>query len=119
MVRKAKTFKIITGCFLWMAITGIWLALGCLTADAGTKIRPITPMGEMGGHRVNVSAEDYFDVVGILNLIESDRIIVGDRQLTIAPGMSFSRARQWNLVGVKLNRAGEVVAFEIISDEPN
>lgn len=119
MARKAKTFKIITGCFLWMAITGIWPAPGCLTADAGTKIRPITPMGEMGGHRVNVSAEDYFDVVGILNLIEGDRMIIGDRELKIAPGVNTSRARQFNLVGAKLNKVGEVVVFETISDEPN
>ena len=32
--------------------------------------------------------------------------------------MDTSLVRQWNLVGIKLNTAGEVMVFEKLSDEP-
>ena len=103
----------------WMVITAFWSTGGPLTAEAGQAIRQITPMREMTNHQVDVRAHDYFDVVGRLNLIENDRMIIGDRELKIAPGVNTSRSRQWNLVGAKLNQDGEVVVFETISDQPN
>jgi len=104
---------------VWIVITAFWPTAGAITAEAGQTIRQITPMREMANHQVDVRAHDYFDVVGRLNLIERDRMIIGDRELKIAPGVNTSRSRQWNLVGAKLNQAGEVVMFETISDQPN
>ena len=83
------------------------------------KIRAITPMTEVGSHRSNLQAGDYFDVVGILNDVSGNRVTIGDRELTLAPGVRTSRANPYHVVGVKLNRAGEVVVFDLISDDPS
>jgi hypothetical protein len=104
---------------VWIAIIACWPTAGALAADAGHAIRQITPMREMVNHQLDVRAVNHFDIVGTLNLIESDRMTIGDRELKIAPGVDTSRARQWNLVGAKLNQAGEILVLETISDEPN
>lgn len=104
---------------VWMVFTAFWLSFGASEAEAGRTIRQITPMLEMTNHQANVRATDYYDVVGTLNLIESDRMIIGDKELKIAPGVKISRSSQWNLVGAKLDKAGAVVVVETISDEPN
>ena len=119
MSRKLNPLKMIIPGLLWAVIAGIWLTPGAFAAETGSAIRQISPMGEMSASRADIRAEDYFDVIGILNLIEGDRMIIGDRELKIAPGVNTSRARQFNLVGAKLNKVGEVVVFETISDEPN
>lgn len=119
MPLKCNASKYCLQLLAWIVVTGFWLTSGVFDAEAGNAIRRITPMREMANYQVDVRAHDYFDVVGRLNLIENDRMIIGDRELNIAPGVNTSRARQWNLVGAKLNKAGEVMAFETISDEPN
>ena len=82
-------------------------------------IRNITPLTEMGSHRINANAADYFDLVGRLNGVEGNQVTIGDRQLTLAPGVGTHGMSQYNLVGAKLNGRGEVVALELISNEPN
>ncbi len=119
MSLKFKTLKMSTQCLVWVVATGIWLAPGCLASETGSRIQQITPMEEVGSYQANIRAEDYFDVVGTLDLVENDRVIIGNRELTIAPGVNTSQAQKWNLVGVQLNQAGEVVVFETVSDEPN
>ena len=69
--------------------------------------------------RVNMRAEDTFDVIGNLNLIESDRVIIGDRELPLASGAKIYRVDLSNLVGAKLNGAGEAVVVDLISDAPH
>lgn len=85
----------------------------------GSTIRTITPMTEVSSHRADLNAADYFDIFGILNTIEGNRVTIGDRELTLAPGVGTSGMNQWNLVGANLNNAGEVVVLELVSDEPN
>jgi hypothetical protein len=106
---------------LLAAAIGFWLPPEAGAADKGPSIRTITPVGEGANYRsrVNMRAEDYFDVVGNLNLIESDRVIIGDRELTLAGGAKVYRVELHNEVGAKLNSAGEVVVIDLISDEPN
>jgi len=122
MALKFKTLKMITQSLVWVVITGIWLASSCLAeeiSNADTAILNITPMTEGSTLNTDIRAEDYFDIVGTLNLIEGSRVIVNDRELKIASGVGTSRVRQWNLVGIKLNTAGEVMVFEKLSDEPH
>ncbi len=121
MSRKLNPIKMITPILLWAVVAGFGLASGAIAADYGSGIRKISPMGETVNYsrQADIRAEDYFDVVGILNRVENDRVIIGDRELILGPGVSTSLARQYNLVGAKLNRAGEVVVFDTISDEPN
>lgn len=124
MLRNWNPNKIITPIVLWVMVAGVagfGPTAGAIAADFAAGIRRITPMGEEGSfrQRADMRAEDYFDVIGILNLMENDRVIIGDRELPLASGVSTSRARQFNLVGAKLNQAGDVVVFDIISDEPN
>lgn len=102
-------------CFLIAAST-------CLAAgpgEVGSTIRTITPMTEVGSHPSNLNAADYFDLVGRLNKIEGNQATIGDRALTLAPGVSTSGVSQWNLVGANLNNAGEVVVLELVTDNPN
>jgi hypothetical protein len=58
-------------------------------------------------------------VVGTLNAIDGNQITIADRQMTLAPTASASGIVKWTEVGVKLNKAGEVVVIEIVSDEPH
>ena len=122
MALKFKALTMITRSLVWVVITGIWLASSCLAEETGSAawaIQDITPMTEMSTLNTDIRAEDYFDIVGTLNLIEGNRVIVDDRELKIASGVSTSLVRQWNLVGIKLNTAGDVLVFEKLSDEPH
>jgi len=121
MSNKTNSIKTILPVLLLAAAVGFWLPPKAGAADKGHFIRTITPAGEGANYssRVNMRAEDYFDVVGILNLIESDRVIIGDRELTLAGGAKTYRVELYNIVGAKLNSAGEAVVIDLISDEPN
>jgi hypothetical protein len=70
-------------------------------------------------HADSIQAGDYFDVIGTLNLLESDRVIIGDSELPLAPGAKIRGVRQYNTVGAKLNKTGEAVVVDLIFDEPN
>lgn len=123
MPLKIDTVKKYGQVFILSAITGLVITASTgLAAEPGKtsgKIRTITPMREVSIHRSNLNAQDYFDVVGVLNLIDGNRVTIGDRELTIAPGVRTSRINQYNLVGANLNKAGEIVVFELVSDDPN
>jgi hypothetical protein len=121
MSRKSNPIKTILVVFLWVAAAGFWLAPGTIAAESGGGIRKITSMGETKSYQqqAHFRAEAYFDVIGILNLIESDRVVIGDRELSLAPGVKNSRARQYDLVGAKLNNTGAAVVIDVISNEPN
>jgi hypothetical protein len=113
--------KTILPVLILAAAAGFWLPSEAGAADKGSSIRTITPVGEGTNYssRVNMRAEEYFDVVGTLNLIESDRVVIGDRELTLAGGAKTHQVELDNLVGAKLNSDGEAVVIDLISDEPN
>jgi hypothetical protein len=121
MVNKSNPMKIILPVLILAAAAGFWLPAEAGAADTGQSIRTITPVGEGANYssRVNMRAEDYFDVVGILNLIESDRVVIGDRELTLTGSAKTYRVELYNEVGAKLNSDGEAVVIDLISDEPN
>jgi len=123
MALKIDTVKKYGQVLILSAITGfVMMASTGLAAEPGRtnrKIRTITPMREVSIHRSNLNAHDHFDVVGVLNLYDGNRVTIGDRELTIAPGVRTSRVAQYNLVGANLNKAGEIVVFELVSDDPN
>ena len=110
----------------WIVVTAA-LMTSLLTAstslaDDGDRthgIRSITPIGERGSYQRNVNAADYFDIIGILNSVDGSQVIIGDRQLTLAPGVSTRGMSQYNTVGANVNNAGQVTALELISNEPN
>ena len=97
---------------------GVVLASECLAADKISKIRPITST-ESAGRALNIRAEDYFDVVGTLNLIESNRVVIGNTELGLAGGTRTSGVSLYDQVGARLNKKGEVTSIEVISDIPN
>jgi hypothetical protein len=82
-------------------------------------IRTITPVTELDISHANIRAEDNFDVVGRLNLVESSQVVIGNRKLTVRPGLNMSGIGKYNLVGATLDKHGVVVALQKISDEPN
>jgi hypothetical protein len=104
--------------FIWFLMTAS-IGLAGESGKSNSVIRNITPLSEMGSHRSNANAADYFDLVGRLNGVEGNQVTIGDRQLTLAPGVGTHGMSQYNLVGAKLNGRGEVVALELISNEPN
>jgi hypothetical protein len=87
--------------------------------NSGNTIRAITPITELSTFNSNINAADYFDIVGILNSLDGNQVTIGDRQLTLAPGVSTYGLSQYNLVGANLDSAGRVVALELVSEEPN
>ena len=122
MVRQRKTFPYIARVLAWVAIGGMVAASGCLAAEGNHTaggIRRITPMFEMGSNQIDVQAENYFDIVGILNVLENDRIVVGNNELRPASGLRTSGVELSNTVGVKLNQSGEVVQMGLIHNDPH
>ena len=129
MAFTCKSIKTVAGCLIGILIAGGWLATAGLAADKGIRmqktgtsivaIRQIKPYGESSASNAKIRPQDVFDVVGTLNAIAGDRITIANRQLTLAPAVSAAGIAKWAEVGVKLNTAGEVVAIEIISDEPH
>lgn len=104
-------------------ITGILMAAPAgMAADSRhsrNRLRTITPMTEMSSYNPDANAADYFDLIGILNSIDGNQVTIGDRQLTLAPGVGTTGMSQFNTVGANLNRAGEVVVLVLVADEPN
>ncbi|BBO67494.1 hypothetical protein DSCA_14240 [Desulfosarcina alkanivorans] len=119
MAFKYNTLKTVTFCLIGVVVAGTWMVSGCLAADKGVSIRSITPILELNSPEANIRAQDYFDVVGTLNLVESDRIIIGDRVLSLSSGVKASGIQKWDHVGAKLNPAGEVVSLVKLTDEPH
>jgi hypothetical protein len=123
MARKANSHKPMILCLVWIAVIGILTLPGSAAAEsgnAGTAIRDITPMTEIGAHGANMkNPEDYFDIVGILNVLENDRIVVGNSELKPASGLKTSHMELSNIVGVKVNKSGEVVKIETIYNDPH
>lgn len=119
ILSKNKNKRIVVTAVLMAGL--LMTASTSLAGDVGNThgLRSITPMREMGSSQLNVNAADYFDIVGILNSIEGNQVIIGDRQLTLAPGVGTSGMSQYNTVGANLNGAGQVTALELVSDEPN
>jgi hypothetical protein len=123
MAHNANAHKPMILFIVSMAIIGILTLPGSAAAKSGNAgtaaIHDITPMTEIGAHRVNIDAEDYFDIVGILNVLENDRIVVGNDELKPASGLNTAHVALSNTVGVKINRSGEVVKIETIYDDPH
>jgi hypothetical protein len=90
-------------------------------SEPGAVFKKIKPPPEFNAGKILKSGnvEDFFDVVGEVTLIEDDRIVVGDLGFTIAPGVSTAGIRQWSPVGLRLNKAGEVVTCEKLKDVPH
>jgi hypothetical protein len=110
----------------WIVVTAslmasLLTASTSLAGDAASAqgLRSITPIREGGSYQRNVNAADYFEIIGVLNSIDGNQVIIGDRQLTLAPGVGTHGMSQYNTVGANLNNAGQVTALELISDEPN
>jgi hypothetical protein len=83
-----------------------------------TRINP-PPEFDAGGIMDKGRPEDFFQIVGTVNLIEGRRIIVGDREFAIASGTSTSGVKRWSRVGLRLNKKGEVVVCERLRSEPH
>ena len=107
-----------------LMIVSLWLTSACLAADKTRNgkdhkaIRYIQPY-ELSAASTDVRAQHVFDVVGSLNAIDGNLIIIGNRQLTLTSTVSASGIALWTEVGAKLNQTGEVVALEIVSNEPH
>lgn len=108
-----------------IALAGMLVILTVTSGSAGdrygdgTTIRSITSMADTENPRIEVSSREYFDLVGILNLVDGNRIIIGNTEVTLATGVGTSGLDLYNFVGAKLNTSGEVAILELISNEPN
>lgn len=124
MALTCKSIKTVAGCLVGILIAGGWLATAGWAADDGTAttnvaIRQIRHVRESSVPDATIRPQEVFDVVGTLNAIDGNQITIADRQLTLASTVSASGIAKWTEVGVKLNKAGEVVVIEIVSDEPH
>jgi len=113
-----KTFFMAARCMVVIMILGMVPGTGCWAADQISKIRSITA-AESAGRPASVRADDYFDIVGTLNLIESGRVVIGNSELQLAGGARTSGVSLYNEVGAHLNQKGEVTKIVVISDIPN
>lgn len=118
MSTKRKAFTMVPQCVVLLLVIGLWSGSGCLAADGLLKIRSI-PSAESAASPVNVRAEDYFDIVGTLNLIEGGRVVIGNTELRLAGRADTSGVSKYDQVGAQLNQKGEVTAIQMISDLPH
>ena len=118
MNKYRPTFAMAARCLVLILVFGMVPGAGCLAADKISKIRSITS-AESAGRPANVQTEDYFDIVGTLNLIDSGRVVIGNTDLELAGGARTSGIRLYDEVGAQLNRKGEVTKIVVISDIPN
>ena len=115
---KRKAFMMVPQSMVFILVIGLWPGSGCLAAEGLLKIRSISP-AESAASPVNVRAEDYFDIVGTLNLMESRRVVIGNSELQLASGADISGVSKYDQVGAQLNKKGEVTAIVLISDIPH
>jgi hypothetical protein len=119
-MQKALT-QIVQGTVI-VAIAILLTAPASTAGEVGSPvptINTITPPTQLDTARTNIRANDYFDVVGRLNLIKSNLVVIGNRKLTVKPGLGLSGVRRYNLVGANLDEKGNVVALKKITDAPN
>jgi hypothetical protein len=124
-----KSIKIALNSILVIMIAVGGLANVGLAADDGYRaqyratgkvtLRQIRPYVESSAPDDNIRAQHVFDLVGTLNMVDGNQVTIGNRQLTLASNVSASGIAIWTEVGAKLNQAGQVVALEIVSDEPH
>jgi hypothetical protein len=122
MIMKKNAYSRMVRWTLMTGIAGLFMVPVCLAGQTGKAIpaiRTITPVTELDASRTNIRAENAFDVVGRLNLIKSNQVVIGNRKLTVKPGLNLSGIGKYNLVGANLDQDGNVVALKKISDEPN
>lgn len=115
---KRKAFMMVPRCMVFILVIGLWPGSGCFAADGLLRVRSITS-AESAVRPVNVRPEDNFDIVGTLNRIESNRVVIGNSKLRLAGGASTSGVSKYDQVGAQLNQKGEVTAIELISDIPH
>jgi len=118
MNNNGKVYIVAAECMAFILVVGFCPVSGCLAADAVSTIRPITP-AESAASCVDVRAEDYFDIIGTLNLIEGSRVVIGNNSLQLSGGANPSGISLYDQVGARLNQKGEVSAIVVISDVPN
>lgn len=63
--------------------------------------------------------QDFFDAMGNVTVIEKDFIVLGDREYKFAKGLRVAGVQKWDHVGLRLNKKGEVVAYEKLKNEPH
>ena len=85
----------------------------------GATIRSITSMADTESAQIGVSSREYFDLVGILNQVDGNQIVIGNTEVTLASGVGTSGLALYNVVGAKLDTSGKVVKLALISNEPN
>lgn len=128
MAFTCKRKKTVAGWLIGILIAGGWLATAGMAADKGIQkhngrtanvaIRQIKPL-ESSAPDATLRPQDVFDVVGTLNAIDGNQITIADRQLILASTVSVHGIAKWAQVGVRLNKAGEVVVIEVVSNEPH
>jgi hypothetical protein len=122
MVFKSVTFNKKAAILAVAVAAGLWLASPALAAEPGpghAVVGGIAPLNEPDARRQDVSAGNPFDLIGTLNAIDGNTVTIGDRRLKMGPGARTSRVAPYQLVGARLNRVGEIVVLETISDEPH
>lgn len=111
------------GVILALAVAaGLWLASpACAAETTPGKLGAggIAPLNEPDARRQDVSAGSPFDLIGTLNAIDGNTATIGDRRLKMGPGARTTRVAPYQLVGARLNRVGEIVVLETLSDEPH
>ena len=115
---KRNSFVMAARCLVLILAIGFYPASGCIAEDGVSKIKSINS-SKQRYHPVNIRAEDYFDIVGTLHLLEGSRVVIGNSELQLAIGARVSGVKLYDQVGALLKKNGKVKAIILVSDAPH
>jgi hypothetical protein len=98
---------------LGMALAIIFMTTGVLIAGDTNpyEIKPITPppLFDSSGEDASADVQNHYDIIGPLDAMHSQWMIVGDTEIKIAPNAIFYDVTPGNYVGIQLNDEGQAV----------
>lgn len=108
--RQGLLALLLAGIFAIMSLAAAG-AVGA--ADKGSDgIKPIPGTKYEAGHDFRKDAERHYHLIGIVDDVQKEGIVVNDSYFKKAPGALISGARKGARVGLVVNEAGEMVLCE-------
>ncbi len=100
---------------LMVLLAAIALPGTTMAQDAASQIKSISPpasfdAGEAAGE-IHSMEMHYFNLQGYIDAIDSNRLVIGDRERLIAPGTDVSGFEKGMYVGAHVNDANMVTAI--------
>jgi hypothetical protein len=115
-VRRGLLVFLLAGVFSIMTLAAAGDGGAAEKGPADIKLKPIPGSRYEAGHDFRKDAERHYHLIGIVDDVQDEGIVVNDSFFKKAPRAIISGAGKGSRVGLVLNEAGELVLCEPYRD---